>query len=239
MFRIKICGITNVDDATAAVEAGADAIGLNFYAKSVRHIDVAAARRITDALYDWAGDRRDKPKWPDNLIYPVGVFVNHTADEVRQAFSEARLVVAQLHGDEPPSMVGELADVIVLRVQRWHGHGLAQVADDLAACREAASAAGSKMATPCGVLLDAAATGAYGGTGTALPWNEIASDREQLGDTPLILAGGLTPDNVAEAIRIVRPHAVDVASGVESAPGKKDPHKVRDFIQAAKAAFGI
>jgi phosphoribosylanthranilate isomerase len=239
MFRIKICGITSVEDALAAVQAGANAIGLNFYSKSVRHIDVASALRITDALYDWAGDRTDGAKWPDNLIYPVGVFVNHSAEEVRQAVSESHLVIAQLHGDEPPSMVGELADVIVLRVQRWHGQGMGQIADDAAACRAAASAAESKMASPCGVLLDAAAQGSFGGTGTTLPWEEIGRDRTQLGDTPLILAGGLTPDNVAEAIRIVRPHAVDVASGVESAPGRKDPHKVRDFIAAAKAAFGI
>ena len=237
MFRIKICGITNVEDAIAAVDAGADAIGLNFYEKSPRYITVQQARVVTDACVDRVNDLLDEgPR--SNLLYSVGVFVNHSAEYICRAFDVARLVVAQLHGDEPATFLNDLLEVPAIRVHRLGQGGLRVVGDDLNACKKVASANPKiKVVTPSALLLDAASGGQFGGTGLTLPWHELVDYRHWLGDTPLILAGGLTPDNVAEAIRIVRPAAVDVASGVESSPGKKDPVKVRDFVAAATEAF--
>jgi phosphoribosylanthranilate isomerase len=230
MFRIKICGVTNVPDAITAVDAGADAIGLNFYLKSPRCVDLDEAGKISDAV-------------ATRGALPVGVFVNHHPDEVEALSGFGRLGGWQFHGDESPELFATLGDSCVraivmasgetpiLRVRRFDNRGVAAIADDLAACRAAGRC-------PDAVLVDALTPGRYGGTGETVSWLGLADHRRWLGDTPLILAGGLTPDNVAEAIRIVRPHGVDVASGVESAPGKKDPVKVRDFIAAARAAFG-
>ncbi|MCC6492619.1 MAG: phosphoribosylanthranilate isomerase [Pirellulales bacterium] len=237
MFHIKICGVTNVQDAVAAVDAGADAIGLNFYQQSPRCVTVAQARAISEAIAGLAIDQFEADVRADP-VHPVGVFVNHASAYVRQAFREARLVTAQLHGDEPATILDELPEIPVVRVRRLDSAGLAAVADDLKACKAVvASNPALNVLNPCAVLLDAPASGQYGGTGEALPWQELADYRSWLGDTPLILAGGLTPENVAQAIRTVRPAAVDVASGVESVPGKKDLHKLRDFIVAARAAF--
>lgn len=233
MFRIKICGITNREDAIAALEAGADAIGLNFYAKSQRCVSVPAARAITDAIYDAASVGHSRR--PSALIYAVGVFVNHSAAEVLQIYEDARLAVAQLHGDEPPEFFGLLPDIPAIRVRRLAGNEYDSLASDVRACRDAVAAARLQVNSPCAVLVDAVSD-QYGGTGETVSWTALADSVRQL-DCPLILAGGLTPQNVAEAIRIVRPYAVDVASGVESAPGKKDPAKVRDFVVAAQAAF--
>ncbi|RIK88629.1 MAG: phosphoribosylanthranilate isomerase [Planctomycetota bacterium] len=223
MFRVKICGITNVEDALAAVEAGADAIGLNFYERSPRFLATPVLDRITSAL---AG----------NAVQKVGVFVNRPSDLIAAAVLAGGLAAIQLHGDETPSDVaaavqgrwsGSHAGVAVIRVRRLDGHGLEAVAEDLAACRAAGGC-------PAAVLVDSYRRGAYGGTGTPVPWGELAGYGRWLGDIPLVLAGGLTPDNVAEAIRMVRPAAVDVASGVEAEPGKKDPFMVRDFVAAAR-----
>lgn len=237
MFRIKICGITNVEDAIAAVDAGADAIGLNFYEKSPRCVTVLQARAISDACVDRVIDLLDGGQ-RSALFYAVGVFVNHPADYITRVYEDARLTVAQLHGDEPATILNGLLTIPSIRVHRLGNGGLRSVGEDLAACKQVVSANPKiKVATPS-VLLDAASGSQFGGTGLTLPWKELVDYRRWLGDTPLVLAGGLTPDNVAEAIRIVRPAAVDVASGVESSPGKKDPVKVRDFVAAAIEAFG-
>ena len=217
MFRVKICGITNVEDAVAAVEAGADAVGLNYYKYSPRHVDLRSAHRISRAV----ADRR---------ATPVGVFVNHTFEEIQNAERFNELDAIQLHGDESPQLVAQIIRAVdVIRVRRLN-EGLAAIADDIEACRRAGRA-------PDALLIDAALPGSYGGTGTMAPWGTLADRGSLFLETPLILAGGLTPDNVAEAIRIVRPAAVDVASGVESSPGKKDPAKVRDFVANALGAF--
>ena len=240
MFRIKICGITNVEDATAAVDAGADAIGLNFYEKSPRFVTEPNAALIARVVRQHCA----KEKRPGGAIAIVGVVVNKPPHEmsVLYHFRGVGLRCVQLHGDEPPEVIATFQSPIasplpttdwrVIRARRFDDNGVAAIAKDLEACE----AAGRR---PDAVLVDALTPGRYGGTGETVSWVGLADHRRWLGDTPLILAGGLTPDNVAEAIRIVRPHAVDVASGVESAPGKKDPHKVRDFIAAARAAFGI
>jgi phosphoribosylanthranilate isomerase len=233
MFRIKICGIKTLRDALEATSAGADALGLNFYEQSPRAISEKDARFICSSLSTlnqmWGGHRQTF----------VGVFVNHSLEDIDR-FAACGLSAIQLHGDEDPSLPAQLSEAerragakprTVIRVRRLDSTGLAAVGNDLQCCQRA----GRK---PDAVLLDSGGPGEYGGTGKSVPWEQLIDHPRWLGDTPLILAGGLTPDNVAEAIRIVRPAAVDVASGVESAPGKKDPIKVRDFIQAARAAFG-
>lgn len=234
MFSVKICGVTRVEDALAAVEAGADAIGLNFYEKSPRCITPEGAYSI---IRDAAGTK----------IHRVGVFVNVATDTIETLAASLGLSAVQLHGDESPDAVARLAKPrgadpypathkhpyrwAVVRARRMDERGVAAIAADLQACRDAGW-------PPASVLVDAATPGRYGGTGETVSWVGLADHRRWLGETPLILAGGLTPDNVAEAIRIVRPAAVDVASGVEFLPGKKDPGKVRDFVANALGAFG-
>lgn len=227
MFRIKICGITNIADATAAADAGADAIGLNFYEKSSRCVSVDQAREVIGSF---------------GSLKPVcvGVFVNSPATNIQKTVLHTGISAIQLHGDETPADVAQLAAARlapdfsrppkIIRARRMVPTGVAEIGTDLNACRSA----GVRLAA---VLVDAASPGRYGGTGETVSWNGLADFRRWLPNVPLILAGGLTPDNVAQAIRIVRPDGVDVASGVESSPGKKDPAKLRDFIAAARAAF--
>jgi len=218
MFQIKICGITNVDDALVAVAAGADAIGVNFYRGSNRCVGSAEARRIVDTI--------------ENRVDQIGVFVDAPADEICSVCDEARLHWVQLHGNEPPELLRALGGRFdVVRARRVDERGLRAVSDDISACLSVGGYA------PRAVLLDAATAGEFGGTGRRLDWRQLANHTASLQGVPLILAGGLTPDNVAEAIRIVRPDGVDVASGVEAAPGKKDAAKMRDFVAAAQEAF--
>ena len=221
-LRIKICGITNVEDALAAADGGADSIGLNFYHKSPRFIDAGAAATILKVA-------------PAELIR-VGVVVNETVESLHRLILDAGrdaavgLHAIQLHGDEPPGYLASVRAKYVIRARRFNDQGIAAIAADLEAC--------DKMRrVPDAVLIDAGTPGRYGGTGTTVSWTGLADYRRWLHNVPLILAGGLTPDNVAEAIRIVHPHGVDVASGVESSPGKKDHSKVRDFVAAAQQAF--
>jgi phosphoribosylanthranilate isomerase len=246
MFRIKICGVTNVPDAIAAADAGADAIGLNFYEKSARCVTSETAAAITAEFRRWKArgrkPRKEQPEfWLERFdpslerqrrptLSVVGVFVNHPADRIKGIYNDSELTGIQLHGDEPAEAVAEVSFAPIIRARRFDDRGVAGLAADLDECRAAGRC-------PNAILVDAHTPGRYGGTGETVSWVRLADHRKWLGDTPLILAGGLTPDNVAEAIRIVRPHGVDVASGVETAPGKKDPHKVRDFIAAARSAF--
>jgi phosphoribosylanthranilate isomerase len=226
MFKIKICGITNVEDARVAIDAGADAIGLNFYENSPRFVTPSDATAICACLNGLATiGRRD--------ITAYGVFVNKQADEVLSLI-ELGIRGIQLHGDETPTDVAAFKDWPphwkLIRARRFDDRGVAALAADLHACIEAGR-------RPDALLVDALTPGRYGGTGETVSWVGLADHNNWLRGTPLILAGGLTPDNVAEAIRSVRPHGVDVASGVESAPGKKDPAKICDFVAAARAAF--
>ena len=215
MFRIKICGITRLEDAQTAVAAGADAIGLNFYEKSSRYL---TQEKQTELLSVTECAR-------------VGVFVNADRDSIAETGSRNRLDVVQLHGDEPPEMLPEIdSSFRLILARRMDDRGVAPIAADLAACRAAGR-------LPDAVLVDAHAPGSYGGTGETVSWESLVDYRQVLGDVPLILAGGLNPENVAEAIRIVQPYGVDVASGVESSPGVKCPEKVRLFVSRAQAAF--
>lgn len=198
--RVKICGLTRVEDALFAAEAGADAIGLNFWAGSKRRCDVPTARRIVEAL--------------PPFVTPVALFVNASVEEIRAVLGETGVAVAQLHGDESPELCAAVGARTIKAVRvadaQWHATAQRYAAQTL--------------------LLDAPTAG-YGGSGTAFDWSIV---RERPPARPWVLAGGLTAENVRDAVKQLRPAAVDVASGVESAPGIKDPDKVARFIRAAK-----
>jgi phosphoribosylanthranilate isomerase len=207
MVRVKICGITQLEDALAAAEAGADALGFNFYAKSPRCVSLAKAAGILKKLPPFVGR--------------VGVFVNPTQGEVERALSSMRLDWLQFHGDEDFDFVSRFPADMVIKAFRVKGKA------DLKGFNPFVGSAA--------FLLDAHHAGAYGGTGKVFSWDLALEAKKRFG-RPVILAGGLTPENVAEAVRKVKPWAVDTASGVESAPGKKDKDKMRRFIRAAKEA---
>jgi phosphoribosylanthranilate isomerase len=215
MFRVKICGITNLADARVAAEAGADAIGLNFYAASPRCCPLERASEIAAAT-------------PPHVC-KVGVFVNAAADEIRRTARAVPLDLIQLHGDEPPELLREIRPLPILRAVRIQDD-LSQFGAYLAACHRAG-------AMPRLVLVDALCPDQYGGTGNTLDWDFLVQNRRHLRGMPIVLAGGLTVENVAAAIATVRPWAVDAASGVEKAPGTKSPEKVRQFVSAAKQAL--
>lgn len=200
--KVKICGITNLADAQAAVEAGADALGFNFYEKSPRFIPLKTAAEISKQL--------------PPFVMRVGVFVNAPADFVLRAIAEAGLTMLQFHGDEPPEFCAQfgLMSMKAFRI------------------RDESSLAELPKYTTDAYLLDAYSAEARGGTGEKFNW-ELAVEAQKFGK-PIFLAGGLTPENVADAVRKVQPFGVDVSSGVESAPGKKDQAKVKAFIHAAK-----
>ena len=215
---VKICGIRDVDTALAVVLAGADAIGLNFYEKSPRVVAPAMAAEIVVRIHGFAG----------TPVEAVGVFVNHSADEIRKICRQCKLRTVQLHGDEPPELVADLtAEYRVIRAFRVGNEGLSSPAQYLDACRRLS-------ATPWACLVDARVTGQYGGTGQTAPWEVIAREYNAVDWPPLILAGGLGPHNVAQAIRMIGPWGVDVAGGVESSVACKDATLVRQFVQNAK-----
>lgn len=220
VFQIKICGVTTVDDARAAADAGADAIGLNFYPRSPRALDVDRAATVAEALP--AGVAR------------VGVFVNASAEEISQVVIGVGLTHIQLHGDEPPELLSELAalPVSIIKAFRVGPDGGALVRGWL-------ERASQLQVRPVACLIDANQPGAYGGTGQVADWPLFRTLAEIDRQLPMILAGGLTSDNVAEAIAAAHPAAVDTASGVESAPGHKDIVRMGSFILAARAAFGL
>ena len=206
MTRIKVCGITNLEDALAAVEAGADVLGFNFYARSPRHVTPEAARRVIKSL-------------PEGVMC-VGVFVNaSTPEEVERVAREARVGAVQLHGDETPEFCLALRDLTTIKALRV-GPGYKPEA----AARYPTEA----------VLLDAYVAGEWGGTGHTFDWSLARRTREAV--PRLFLAGGLRPDNVAEAAAAVRPYAVDVCSGVETSPGRKSFELMRRFVERVREA---
>ena len=207
MVRVKICGITNIDDALVAADCGADAIGFVF-ADSPRKINVDKAAEIAGAT--------------PPFVARVGVFVNASQEFVMEAL-RSFLDYAQLHGEESVAECETLAKCRgsnrIIKVFRVSD------ASDLAVLDEYKNVVGM-------FHLDTRVPNAAGGTGRTFDWR-IAVEARRWGK-PVVLAGGLTPDNVAEAVAQVKPYAVDASSGVESAPGKKDPEKVRDFVKRAK-----
>lgn len=205
-LRVKICGITSVADAKAAAAAGADAIGLNFYAKSPRHVSLAQAAKIT----------RSVPPF----VAKVGVFVNPAPAEVIAALKSLRLDYLQWSGDEDLELAGLFPWDLQIKGARVSDRKSIKALSPWRGC--------------AGFLLDAAVKGSYGGTGKTFDW-KLAREAAKLG-RPVILAGGLNPGNVAEAVRQAKPWAVDVASGVEKSAGVKDAEKMRAFVAAAKNA---
>ncbi|MBS0260451.1 MAG: phosphoribosylanthranilate isomerase [Planctomycetes bacterium] len=209
----KICGIRDLPTALAVAEAGATALGLNFYAPSPRSVSPETAAAIVAGL--------------PPAIEPVGLFVNHAVPQVEQIARHCGLRCVQLHGDETPEAVAHLSrEFRVIRAFRVGDDGLHEVAQYLQQCRDLEG-------SPWACLIDAKVAGRYGGTGHVTPW-ELVKREYQWGDwPPLILAGGLNPSNVAEAIAAVNPWGVDVAGGVESAVACKDLAMVRQFVLAA------
>jgi phosphoribosylanthranilate isomerase len=217
MFRIKICGITNEADGVAASDAGADAVGLNFFRKSRRFVEPDIACQIAAAM-------------PAGMMR-VGVFVNHSVDEIANIVQTVGLDCVQLHGDEPATRLVELPTTVkIVRAYRCGNDGLGPLAKYLDECRRLGR-------VPDAVLIDADAGEDYGGSGARADWARISAGRELLGGVQLVLAGGLGPGNVATAIAAVRPDAVDVASGVELRPGQKDASLVQRFVAEASAAL--
>jgi phosphoribosylanthranilate isomerase len=202
--RVKICGVTNVADAQAAAEAGADMIGLNFYEQSPRQISLATAVEISRAL--------------PPLVLRVGVFVNPAEALVMRVISECGLSLLQFHGDETSEFCTQFGLMSLKAFRIRDAESLNQLADYQTNA----------------FLLDAHSRSGLGGTGEKFNW-ELAVEAQNFGK-PIFLAGGLTPENVGDAVKRVRPFAVDVSSGVESAPGKKDLAKVSAFIQAVRNA---
>jgi phosphoribosylanthranilate isomerase len=208
---VKICGTTNLEDAQAAVDAGADALGFVF-AESPRHVQPTVAAEIAHAV-------------PER-IEKVGVFVNETAKRIREIVEDVRLTAVQLHGDESLEFAASLSSqgVRVFKAIPVRGGFAARMI----------AFAGKGVVDA--VLLDTAAS-LRGGTGLSFDWGTVAKFVPAHGaDIRIIVAGGLTPLTVPHAIRVLRPWGVDVASGVEREPGKKDHQKIREFVKAAKEA---
>jgi phosphoribosylanthranilate isomerase len=206
MVRVKICGITSAADAQAAIEAGANLLGFNFYTRSPRHISEDQAAEIRSKL--------------PRSVKAVGIFVNWLAADVITLRSSVGLDAVQLHGDESPEAVAEIAPVVpVIKAFRVEPEFPITTLDE--------------YSEAFAFLFDAAHTGQYGGTGRTTDWDVArrASLRHRI-----ILAGGLKVENVAAAVRIVRPYGIDVASGVESSPGKKDHGLLREFIKEVRRA---
>lgn len=199
--QLKICGITSLEDAKAAIDCGADFLGFNFYERSPRYISPASARSIIDAVVGGM----------NGAVTSVGVFVNSESHEVRRIMEESGVALAQLHGDETPEFCQEIGPERVIKALR--------IGEDF-------DARDVLKYPAVAILLDTYDKALYGGTGRVTNWSKA---REAASLTRVILAGGLSPDNIASAILDVKPFAVDVNSGVESAPGRKDLNKLKQL----------
>ncbi|MGZ5342335.1 MAG: phosphoribosylanthranilate isomerase [Solirubrobacterales bacterium] len=210
MTQIKVCGVTNLTDAEQAADLEAWAVGLIHWPKSPRYVEPAVAEQLGAAL-----KRRCEV---------AGVFVNSTMDEVVEAAERADLTLLQLHGDEGPSFCAEAArrtGAKVIKAMR---------------VRSVADVRAAEVFRTDFHLFDAHASTAPGGTGESFNWELLAGRRSQV---PMLLAGGLTPENVAEAVEKVHPFAVDVVSGLEAEPGVKDPRKVEAFFEAVRGEVPV
>jgi phosphoribosylanthranilate isomerase len=213
-MKVKICGIRTVEDALAVIEAGADMLGFNFYPDSPRYITPGDCMRLVvrletalrEEIYD---------------VVMVGVFVNQSHEFIHAVFRDCHLDLVQLAGDEPPEILESLGES---SFKALRPASMESLEEDVLRY--------PPRKTAPAWLVDSYRKGQYGGTGETGDW---AMARVLAKRAPILLAGGLNADNVAEAIRQVGPWGVDVASGVESAPGVKDPHKVRDFIRAVRS----
>lgn len=211
MTKVKICGITNLGDALLSVKYGADALGFNFYKKSPRYIEPRRARKIIHHL-------------PEEVM-KVGIFVNELFDGLVEAATAAGVDTVQLHGNETINFVKQIKSETTFKVIKAVPVPLGYDPRDFQDFQDYGADA---------ILLDAYSKESPGGTGVTIDWDLAREIQEKNG--PIYLAGGLSPENVANAILRAKPFAVDVASGVESAPGKKDPKKLEAFIRNAKTA---
>ena len=202
--RVKICGITRVQDLQAACVAGADAVGFVFYERSPRHVAIEAAAALVRAL--------------PPFVQSVGLFVDAEPAFIERVLQAAPLDLLQFHGNESPADCARYGRPYIKAVRVNRDTDLLKYAADFDAAR--------------GLLLDAFVPGVPGGTGERFDWSLIPPDLPK----PVILSGGLTPDNVADAVQRVRPWAVDVSSGVEASKGIKDAHQIARFIANAKEA---
>ncbi|MCC6125473.1 MAG: phosphoribosylanthranilate isomerase [Pirellulales bacterium] len=253
MFQVKICGITNEADAKDAVEIGTDALGMNFYPKSPRFITPETAAGIIEAI--------------PRAIIKVGVFVNETAELVAKTFDALGLDLIQLHGDETPEYLVQLGNRPVMKAFRLTPEGLPPIENFLRRTGFQPVVEGRTGFQPVVegrtgfqpvvegrtgfqpvvekrqvgnlsyVLIDSHVEGIYGGSGVPADWELCAKFARNPQNPPLVLAGGLTTANITHAIRTVRPNAVDTASGVETAPGRKDRDLMAAFVEKARAAF--
>jgi phosphoribosylanthranilate isomerase len=206
MILVKICGITNWPDAKAACDAGANMLGFNFYEKSLRRVSTVEAATM-------------RAKLPSG-VQPVGLFVNAKPSEINSLHAFVRFTAAQLHGDESPTVVSEVTRTVpVIKAFRVAADFPLSTLD--------------KYHDAFAFLIDGSRAGQFGGTGATADWNVA---RRAVAAHRIILAGGLTPENVGAAIRSVGPYAVDVASGVESKPGKKDHARLKQFIDEVRRA---
>lgn len=201
MVRIKICGITSVEDAILAADLGADALGFMFYRGSKRYIPPETARDIINRL--------------PPFIVTVGVFVNQKLDEIRYLKEKVGFDIVQLHGDESPEFCRELGERVIKAIR----------------IKESVNSKEVESYPSRAILFDTYSQKGYGGTGESFRWEVL---RELKTTKKVILSGGLTPENVSEAIKIVKPYAVDVSTGVEERPAKKDPEKLKKFIEAVR-----
>jgi phosphoribosylanthranilate isomerase len=203
MIRVKVCGITSLDDALLAAEAGADALGFIFVEGTPRYVAPARAAAIVGAL--------------PPFVCPVGVFWDHAPDHVRAVVEECGLAAVQLHGSEPPEAVTAAPRPVLKTIKITKREDLALL----------------DRYKPAAFLLDSPVRWSEGEARAPISWTLA---REAAARGRIILSAGLTPETVAEAIRVARPYGVDVNSGVEAAPGRKDPVKVRRFVRAAREA---
>ncbi len=207
MVKVKVCGITNLNDALSACHSGADAVGFILYPKSKRFIKAKEVRKITSQL--------------PPFLTKVGVFVNEDPRDVLEILSYAHLDFAQLHGDETPEECDYVGANRVIKVFRLKSE-------------EEVEKIRPYVGKVRAILLDTYDSKVYGGTGKPFDWKVALRVREEFPELPLILSGGLTPENVKRAVETVKPYAVDVSSGVEAEPGVKDGEKVRAFVRNAK-----
>jgi len=252
-FQIKICGVTCVEDAVFAVRVGVDAIGLNFYEKSSRYVSPPVATKadfnqdpkkhdaaqIVDAIRQCTESPNPRP------VKVVGVFVNLEVGRVVEIASQLGLDGIQLHGDEPVSDAREIRQlleplelqkpVLIIRAVRTNPRGQEQSDPALEITRIMAEIDEWAESGVDAVLLDAAVAGEFGGTGKSVDWTSVPKIKSTV---PIILAGGLTAQNVSDAIACSQTRAVDAASGVESSPGLKDDSLVRQFVESARASLG-
>jgi phosphoribosylanthranilate isomerase len=203
-LKVKICGITSLDDARAAIDAGADALGFMFFEKSPRQISVEAVAKIASGVSPY--------------VLKVGVFVDPEPELVMSAITTCGINLLQFHGQETPDFCRQFA-MMSMKAFR---------------VKDAASLELLPAYHTDAWLLDSYVADKQGGTGEKFNW-DLAVEAKRFG-RPIFLAGGLTPLNVADAVQRVRPYGVDVSSGVEAAPGRKDHRKIRDFIKAARGA---